>query len=98
MFKNIITNCLLMIFLLSSTINVAQQVDINKQFKNFKPRNIGPAAMSGRITSIDAVVLNPNIIWLGAASGGVWKTENSGTSWNPVFDEQPKRQDCHSTK
>ena len=78
-----------MIFLLSSTINMAQQVDINKQFKNFKPRNIGPAAMSGRITSIDAVVSNPNIIWLGAASGGVWKTENSGTSWNPVFDEQP---------
>ena len=42
--------------------------------------------MSGRITSIDAVVSNPNIIWLGAASGGFWKTENSGVSWNPVFD------------
>jgi photosystem II stability/assembly factor-like uncharacterized protein len=68
---------------------IAQQVDINKQFKNLKPRNIGPAAMSGRITTIDAVVSNPNIIWLGAASGGVWKTENSGVSWTPVFDEQP---------
>lgn len=58
-------------------------------FKNLKPRNIGPAGMSGRITAIDAVVNNPNIIYVGAASGGVWKTENSGHSWTPVFDEQP---------
>ena len=45
--------------------------------------------MSGRITAIDAVVSNPNIIYVGAASGGVWKTENSGHTWNAVFDEQP---------
>jgi photosystem II stability/assembly factor-like uncharacterized protein len=60
-----------------------------EQFKNLKPRNIGPAGMSGRITSIDAVVANPNIFYVGAASGGVWKTENSGHSWTPVFDDQP---------
>ena len=60
-----------------------------EQFKNWKPRSIGPAGMSGRITSIDAVVSNPNIIYIGAASGGVWKTENSGHTWTPVFDEQP---------
>ena len=60
-----------------------------EQFKNWKPRNIGPAGMSGRITTIDVVVDNPNIVYLGAASGGVWKTENSGNSWTPVFDEQP---------
>lgn len=59
------------------------------QFKNLKPRNIGPAGMSGRITSVDVVVDNPNIIYLGSASGGVWKTENSGSSWAPVFDDQP---------
>lgn len=66
----------------------AQKFSI-KQFENWKPRNIGPAGMSGRITSIDAVVSNPNIIYVGAASGGVWKTENSGHKWTPVFDEQP---------
>ncbi len=65
-----------------------RQVSLD-QFKNLKPRNIGPAGMSGRITSIDAVVANPNIVYVGAASGGVWKTENSGQSWTPVFDEQP---------
>ena len=65
------------------------KVDINKVFKNWKPRNVGPASMSGRITTIDAEVSNPNNIWIGAASGGVWKTNNSGVSWTPVFDEQP---------
>lgn len=66
----------------------AQKISLD-QFKNLKPRNIGPAGMSGRITSIDAVIANPNIFYVGAASGGVWKTENSGHSWTPVFDEQP---------
>lgn len=66
----------------------AQKVSLD-QFKNWKPRNIGPAGMSGRITTIDAVVANPNIIYVGAASGGVWKTENNGQTWNPVFDDQP---------
>ena len=66
----------------------AQKISLEK-FKNWKPRNIGPAGMSGRITTIDAVVSNPNIIYVGAASGGVWKTENGGQTWNPMFDEQP---------
>ncbi len=65
----------------------AQKISLN-QFKNMKPRNIGPAGMSGRVTSIDAVYTNPDIIYLGTASGGVWKTENSGTTWKPIFDEQ----------
>lgn len=65
------------------------QADINKVFKNWKPRNIGPASMSGRVTTIDVEVNSPNNIWIGAASGGVWKTNNSGVSWTPVFEEQP---------
>jgi len=72
---------------LFSVITSAQKINL-EQFKNWKPRNIGPAGMSGRITTIDVVLENPNIIYLGSASGGVWKTENSGNSWTPVFDEQ----------
>ena len=68
---------------------IAQQVDLSKQFKNLKPRNIGPAGMSGRVTGIDAEWANPTHIFLATASGGVWKTENGGASWTPVFDEQP---------
>lgn len=77
-------------FAMAMTIGLtAQTVDINKQFKSFKPRNIGPAGMSGRVTAIDAIYNNPTTIYLGTASGGVWKTENGGASWTPVFDEQP---------
>ena len=45
--------------------------------------------MSGRITAIDAMNSNPKIIYVGAASGGVWKSENGGSAWTPVFDQQP---------
>ncbi|MFM8363297.1 MAG: WD40/YVTN/BNR-like repeat-containing protein, partial [Haliscomenobacter sp.] len=57
--------------------------------KNLPIRNIGPANMSGRITAVDAVHANPKIIFAAAASGGVWKSENGGSAWKPVFDEQP---------
>jgi photosystem II stability/assembly factor-like uncharacterized protein len=57
-------------------------------FKSMKIRNVGPAGMSGRITSIDAVDANPTIIYAGAASGGLWKSTSGGISWNPIFDDQ----------
>ncbi|HET6256734.1 MAG TPA: hypothetical protein VFE32_21865 [Puia sp.] len=66
----------------------AQKVSL-EQFKDLHPRNIGPAGMSGRITTIDVVLDDPNIIYLGSASGGVWKTGNGGNTWTPVFDDQP---------
>ena len=80
---------LIIILCCFTTVFVTAQKITLDQFKNLKPRNIGPAGMSGRVTSIDAVVSNPDIIYLGTASGGVWKTENSGNSWQPIFDEQP---------
>ncbi len=74
-------------FLLSFTI-FAQQLPIEK-FKGMKPRSIGPAGMSGRITAIDVVNNQPEIIYAGAASGGVWKSESGGLEWEPIFDKQP---------
>ena len=52
-------------------------------------RSLGPAAVSGRITAIDVVSSNPGHIVIGAASGGVWISENGGLTWTPVFDDQP---------
>jgi photosystem II stability/assembly factor-like uncharacterized protein len=52
-------------------------------------RSIGPANMSGRIGAIDAVWSNPNIIYIGAATGGLWKSIDGGITWKPVFDDQP---------
>ncbi|MFQ6115817.1 MAG: WD40/YVTN/BNR-like repeat-containing protein, partial [bacterium] len=54
-----------------------------------KARSIGPAGMSGRIAAIDVVQTNPDIIYVGAATGGVWKSVNAGISWTPIFEEQP---------
>ena len=53
-----------------------------------KARSIGPAGMSGRVASIAAVESNPNIVYAGSASGGVWKSVNAGLNWTPVFDDQ----------
>src|SRR5437667_3782391 len=53
-------------------------------------RNIGSAAMSGRIAALAAVHEGPRLtIYVGAASGGVWKSTNGGTTFKPVFDKQP---------
>lgn len=54
-------------------------------------RNIGSAAMSGRIAALDATHTADGklTIYVGAASGGVWKSLDSGTTFTPVFDDQP---------
>lgn len=75
------------ILLLFSFFAAAQKISLD-QFKNWKPRNIGPAGMSGRVTAIDVVIDKPDTWYVGAASGGVWKTENAGASWTTIFDEQ----------
>ena len=76
------------LFFSASSMICAQSVDFSN-LKNLKIRNVGPANMSGRITAIDAINSNPKIIYVGAASGGVWKSENGGSAWMPVFDQQP---------
>ncbi len=53
-------------------------------------RNIGSATMSGRVAAIDAVHEGDRLtVFVGAASGGVWKSVNGGTTFKPVFDKQP---------
>jgi photosystem II stability/assembly factor-like uncharacterized protein len=52
-------------------------------------RNIGPALMSGRISDIAIHPKNRAVWYVCAGSGGVWKTENAGTTWTPIFDSQP---------
>ena len=56
--------------------------------ENIKPRNIGPGGMSGRVTAIDVVNNKPDIIYVGTASGGLWKSESGGIKWSPIFDDQ----------
>ncbi|WP_460219654.1 WD40/YVTN/BNR-like repeat-containing protein [Psychroserpens sp. MEBiC05023] len=65
----------------------AQDISLDL-LKTMTPRNIGPAGMSGRVTAIDAVHSNPDIMYVGTASGGLWKSESGGITWTPIFDDQ----------
>ena len=56
--------------------------------KNMKPRNIGPGGMSGRVTSIDVVHNNTDIMYVGTASGGLWKSDSGGITWSPIFENE----------
>jgi len=56
--------------------------------KNLRFRSIGPAIMGGRVDDFAVVESNPSIVYVGMASGGVWKTVNGGTTWEPLFDDQ----------
>ena len=53
-----------------------------------KFRSVGPAFMSGRIGDIAVDQKNPNTWYIAVASGGVWKTDNAGTTFKPIFDNQ----------
>ncbi|MCB0665056.1 MAG: hypothetical protein KDC80_04505 [Saprospiraceae bacterium] len=73
-------------YLLLSSSNQAQD-SISISFGNLWARSIGPAVMSGRIADIDGVDKSPEIFYVGAANGGVWKTITAGASFDAVFDE-----------
>src|SRR5271165_1979016 len=60
----------------------------NDKFKGLEFRELGPAVMGGRIDDFAVVESNPNIVFVGVASGGVWKTTNNGITWEPVFDKE----------
>lgn len=57
-------------------------------FSALRARSIGPAGMSGRITSIDVVESDPNVLFVGSATGGVWKSKNGGQTWEALFDQE----------
>lgn len=82
---------LLLSFFLAIPMAHSQFINLD-HFESMAPRNIGPAGMSGRVTAIDVNLKNPNQIFVGTASGGVWRSEGGGIDWQPVFDEQ----DCQS--
>ncbi|WP_445750102.1 WD40/YVTN/BNR-like repeat-containing protein [Polaribacter sp.] len=78
---------ILILFLFTSSLAISQEFSMDL-VKNMKPRNIGPGGMSGRVTAIDAVESNPDIIYVGTASGGIWKSTSGGIKWEPIFDKE----------
>lgn len=64
--------------------------ELNEQMlKMHSFRSLGPAAYSGRISDLAVNPENPSEYYVGVASGGLWKTENHGTTFQPIFDNQP---------
>ena len=57
-------------------------------FSGLRLRSIGPAFTSGRVVGFAVDPENSQHYFVAAASGGVWRTTNDGTSWTPVFDTQ----------
>lgn len=55
---------------------------------DLKPRNVGPAGMSGRVTAIDVQLSNTDIMYAGTASGGLWQSKSAGIKWEPIFDNE----------
>jgi len=81
----------LTLFIFTSTVQ-AQETQPRKLsgkalFGGLSARQIGPAVMSGRVTTIDVVNKQPEIMYVGAGGGGVWKSISGGANFRPIFDD-----------
>jgi len=82
-------NAFVIFLLLCFSVSIAQEekaVLSDQSFAGFKLRSVGPAFTSGRIADIAIHPEDDNVWYVAVGSGGVWKTENAGTTWQPIFD------------
>ncbi|MFT4831303.1 MAG: photosystem II stability/assembly factor-like uncharacterized protein [Psychroserpens sp.] len=82
------TKKLLSLVMLFASLCISAQQFTMDMVQDLKPRNIGPAGMSGRVTAIDAVHDNPDVMYVGTASGGLWKSTSGGIKWEPIFNKE----------
>ena len=75
----------ILLSLLCSNLMFAQQTT-ESIFGDLSGRHIGPALMSGRVSDIEGHPKNKQIIYIGAAGGGVWKSQDGGVIFNSIFD------------
>lgn len=77
-------------FTFGLTINAQDNsIDLNGKelFGDLTARQIGPALMSGRIIDVQGHPTNPRVIYIGTAGGGVWKSNDGGSSYAPIFED-----------
>ena len=75
---------ILALFIISITFSSVLSGQVSLQ--NIEWRGIGPANPGGRIVDIEAVEKDFKQVFIATASGGVWKSNNAGTTWEPIFD------------
>jgi len=71
----------------SSGAQNSSSINLKNLFGDLRARHIGPALMSGRINDMEVHPTNNQIIYAGTAGGGVWKSNDAGTTFNPIFDD-----------
>jgi photosystem II stability/assembly factor-like uncharacterized protein len=64
-------------------------VSDDPMLRSFQFRSIGPAVMGGRLDDIEGAINDPFLMYVGFATGGLWKTTNGGRTWTSLFDEMP---------
>ena len=72
--------------LVEEALNQKQQMESTSLVRHIPFKNIGPSVMSGRVADLDVNPDNPVEYYVGYASGGLWYTDNNGTSFSPVLD------------
>ncbi len=77
-----------LVLLLALPLAAQDKKDAPETLGGFSLRNVGPAFVSGRIADIAVHPKHENTWYVGAASGGLWKTKNAGITWKPIFDSQ----------
>lgn len=81
-----LTHLALSLFLLLLTLTAFSQTLTKEQMAQLEFRHIGP--VGNRIISVTGVAEDPMTYYVGAASGGIWKTSDGGLQWKPVFDKE----------
>lgn len=85
--KVFITTIICAVLCLPQAFSQEQEIDLSDYFGDLRARHIGPALMSGRINDMEPHPTNPRIIYAGTAGGGVWKSNDGGATFNPIFDD-----------
>lgn len=84
---NLFLGFIFLYLLLGVSPFVQSQVENNNIFGYLRWRNIGPSNMMGRISALDALDEDWRVVLVGSASGGVFKSNNAGVTWTPIFDK-----------
>ena len=80
---------LAVVSLVATAVESATTNEEDTPYGHLEWRNVGPVNMSGRVADVEGIPGSPKVLYVGAASGGVWKTVDGGLSFAPIFDDQP---------